>query len=303
MEIIRSAREMQRWTMARRCDNKTIGFVPTMGALHEGHLALARRAQRENDVFVASVFVNPTQFAPGEDFEKYARPFERDCQLLQSCGCDVVFAPSAEEMYPASHSQLSTRNDVSHSANNVQTIVEVLQLSEVWEGAIRPGHLRGVATIVIKLFHLTNPSRAYFGEKDYQQLKVIEHMVRDLWLDVEIVPCETIRESDGLALSSRNAYLNAAQRQSATILSRALQAGIDAAKNGERDVKRLNSVIEQVCLSEPQLQIQYIAIVNSETLEPLETLNEHPARVLIAAKIGTTRLIDNMAIYYNEPGA
>ena len=298
MEIIGSVGAMQNWTMARRCENKTIGFVPTMGALHEGHLALARHARSENDVLVASIFVNPTQFAPGEDFEKYARPFERDCALLESCGCDVVFAPTAEEMYPSLRAPSSTRN-----APMAQTVVEVLRLSEIWEGAIRPGHLRGVATIVAKLFHLTNPTRAYFGEKDYQQLKIIEHMTRDLCFDLEIVPCETVRETDGLALSSRNAYLNAAERRSASVLSRALRSGIEAAKNGERDVAQLGCIIEQVCASEPSVQLQYIAIVDSETLEPLQTLGENPARVLIAAKIGTTRLIDNMAICFNEPAA
>lgn len=284
MEIISSVHAMQRWTMARRCDQKTIGFVPTMGALHEGHLELARRARRENDVFVASIFVNPTQFAPGEDFDKYARPFERDCELLQSCGCDLVFAPTAEEMYPSEKS--STRS---------ATIVEVLRLSEIWEGAIRPGHLRGVATIVTKLFHIVHATRAYFGEKDYQQLKIVERLVRDLCFDLEIVPCETVRESDGLALSSRNAYLSEDERRVAPTLYRAMQVGVEAARNGERDVAQLGCIIEQVCASASQLSVQYIAIVDAQTLEPLQTLNES-ARILIAAKLGTTRLIDNMAI-------
>lgn len=294
MEIISSVRAMQKWTMARRCENKTIGFVPTLGALHEGHLALARRARQENDVLVASIFVNPTQFAPGEDFDKYARPFERDCEMLKNVGCDVLFAPTSEEMYPE-ESTSSTRSG-ENVKSSAQTVVEVLRLSEIWEGAIRPGHLRGVATVVTKLFVIANPTRAYFGEKDYQQLKIVEHLARDFCFEVEIVPCETIRESDGLALSSRNAYLDESERRVAPVLFRALQAGVEAAHNGERDVAQLVCMVERICGGEPQISLQYIAIVDAQTLEPLQTLNENAARVLMAAKLGTTRLIDNVEI-------
>ncbi len=302
MKILTKSVEMQKWSAQKRCDSRSIGFVPTMGALHEGHLALARRARNENDLFVASIFVNPTQFGASEDFGKYARPFARDCELLSACGCDALFAPEEAAMYP-NRASLSTRLQSESNAQtptaqtpSAQTWVEVSRLGEIWEGAIRPGHLRGVATIVTKLFGLTNPTRAYFGEKDFQQLKIIEHLVRDLFFSVEIVACETVRENDGLALSSRNAYLSEEERRIAPTLFRALQAGVGAAKNGERDVAQLGCVIEQVCASEPQIQIQYLAIVERETLEPLQTLSEKPARALIAAKIGTTRLIDNVAI-------
>jgi len=302
MEIIRTPQEIQSWAARQRCDSRTsgqtVGFVPTMGALHEGHLTLARRARRECDVFVSSIFVNPTQFGPGEDFQKYARPFERDCELLRSCGCDVLFAPDADTMYPAQSSerQSSTRIETSHAILTPQTWVEVSSLGEIWEGAVRPGHLRGVATIVTKLFNLVRPTHAYFGEKDYQQLKVIEHLVRDLCFDIQIVPCATIREADGLALSSRNAYLTEEERSSATVLCRALQAGIAEAQAGERDVAQLGRVMQNICAQESVIQIQYIAIVDSETLAPLEMLGNVPARILIAVRLGSTRLIDNMAV-------
>ena len=306
MEIIRTPQEMQRWAARQRCDNRTsgqtVGFVPTMGALHEGHLTLARRARQECDVFAASIFVNPTQFGPSEDFGTYARPFERDCELLHDCGCDMVFAPDADAMYaaPSNNQQSSTRSEdsrVSVSAMATpQTWVEVSSLGEIWEGAVRPGHLRGVATIVTKLFNLVRPTHAYFGEKDYQQLKVVQHLVRDLCFDIEIVPCATIREADGLAMSSRNARLNEEERASAPVIYRALRAGVQQAQNGERDVAQLGRVMQNVCAQEPGLQIQYIAIVDSETLAPLQTLESVPARILIAARLGSTRLIDNMAI-------
>lgn len=303
MEIIRTPQEMQNWAARQRCDSRTsgqkVGFVPTMGALHEGHLTLARRARQECDIFVASIFVNPTQFGPGEDFVSYARPFERDCDLLRDCGCDILFAPDADAMYPAPASLQTTSSTRSQAANKMstpQTWVEVSSLGEIWEGAVRPGHLRGVATIVSKLFNLVRPTHAYFGEKDYQQLKVIQHLVRDLCFDIEIVPCATVREADGLAMSSRNARLSEEERASATVLSRALRAGIERAQQGERDVAQLGRVVQNVCAQESAVQIQYIAIVEGETLAPLQTLGDVPARILIAARLGSTRLIDNMAI-------
>lgn len=302
MEIIRTPQEMQNWATRQRCNSgtsgQTVGFVPTMGALHEGHLTLARRARQECDVFAASIFVNPTQFGPGEDFGTYARPFERDCELLRSCGCDVLFAPDADAMYPVqlNHQPSSTRSEAVQTMATPQTWVEVSSLGEIWEGAVRPGHLRGVATVVSKLFNLVRPTRAYFGEKDYQQLKVVQHLVRDLCFDIEIVPCPTIREADGLAMSSRNTYLSEEERASATILHRALRAGVEHAQNGEHDVAQLGRVMQNVCAQEQELHVQYIAIVDGETLAPLETLGNVPARILIAARLGSTRLIDNMAI-------
>lgn len=297
MEIIRTPREMQTWTAQKRCENQTVGFVPTMGALHDGHLTLARRAREECDFVVASIFVNPTQFGPKEDFATYARPFERDCELLRAVGCDVLFAPENAAMYPALQMASAKSSAPESSTRSVETFVEVAHFSGIWEGAIRPGHLRGVATIVTKLFNLVRPHRAYFGEKDFQQLKVIEHLSRDLFFDLEIVPCETVRESDGLARSSRNANLSAAERDRAPILYRALQSGVEMARGGERDVSKLEAKMREICAQEPQISLQYLAIVDAQTLVQSTLLGESPAhRVLVAARLGRTRLIDNVAI-------
>lgn len=297
---------MQAWSHEQHCNWKTLGFVPTMGALHEGHLTLMKRARDENDFLVASVFVNPTQFGAGEDYATYARTFERDGEMLQEIGCDVLFAPDTAEMYPhldtpaavpaATSSTRLAKNDVSRHHHEPQTVVEVLRLGEVWEGTVRPGHLRGVATIVTMLFNLVRPARAYFGEKDYQQLKVVQHLVRDLCLDIEIVPCETTRESDGLALSSRNVNLDEAERRAAPALFRGMKAAVEATQNGERDAVKLGEIICAQITREPLITIQYIAIVDAETLQLLPVLNGRAARVLVAAKLGKTRLIDNVAI-------
>ena len=283
MEIIQSPHEVQKRVNHWRCEGKSIGFVPTMGALHEGHLSLARAARRDCDVVVASVFVNPTQFGTNEDLNKYPRPLERDCDLLRQCGCDLVFTPEEKDLY-------------FQDGSGAQSWVEVEILGEVWEGTVRPGHLRGVATVVAKLFHIVRPSRAYFGEKDYQQLKVIERLARDLFFDVEIVPIETVRENDGLALSSRNAYLVSDERQAAANISRALFHGVELAKNGERDVARLRAEMQRVCGSQPLIALQYLAIVDAQTLAPLDKISDAPARILIAARVGQTRLIDNAGI-------
>lgn len=301
MKIITTRREMQAWSHEHYCNRKTLGFVPTMGALHEGHLALMQRAHADNDFLVASIFVNPTQFGAGEDFSTYARPFERDCELLREIGCAVLFAPDIKGMYPhldTSHtsSTRNSKNDVSRHHHEPQTVVEVLRLGEVWEGTVRPGHLRGVATVVSMLFNLVRPTRAYFGEKDYQQLKVVEHLVRDLCFDTQIVPCETTRESDGLALSSRNVNLDEAERRAAPALFRGMKAAVEATQNGERDAVRLGEIICAQITREPLITVQYIAIVDAETLQLLPVLNGSAARVLVAAKLGKTRLIDNMAI-------
>lgn len=276
---------MQAQAEAWRCDRETIGFVPTMGALHEGHLTLARQARAQNTRFVASIFVNPTQFGPHEDLKLYPRPFERDCELLREAGCDALFTPSVEAMYGAGG-----------SLHEPQTSIEVSTLSELWEGAARPGHFRGVATVVAKLLHITHPHQAYFGEKDYQQLKLIQRMVHDLNFDVNIVPVPTVREPDGLALSSRNAYLTPEQRAAAPTLRRALQAGAELAGQGERDSAVLGQAMQRICDAQPLVQVQYIAIVDAETLQPVGALGAGPTRALIAARVGDTRLIDNVAL-------
>ena len=287
MKIITQPAEMQRATCAWQCADQNIGFVPTMGALHAGHLELCRRARAENDRFVASVFLNPKQFGVNEDLSRYPRPFERDCDLLRAAGCDAVFAPDVNAMYGAD----SAGRDKGYGC-----WVDVSPLDEMWEGVTRPGHIRGVATVVAKLFNIAHPRRAYFGEKDYQQLRVVELMVRDLNFDLEIVPVPTHRETDGLAMSSRNAYLSPEQRAAAPTLYRAMQAGAALAAQGERDVAAIGRAIDAALATEPLLEPQYIAVVDARTLQLLEQLGANPARLLAAAFVGKTRLIDNIAI-------
>jgi len=281
MKIIASPRDMQRQIEALRMIGETIGFVPTMGALHEGHLELVRRARKENSQVVVSIFVNPLQFRAGEDFEKYPRIFERDCELLNNNNCDLVFAPEKAAMVD----------------DHETTFVEVGKLGESWEGEIRPGHFRGVATIVAKLFNVVRAHRAYFGEKDFQQLKIIEALARDLNFGIEIVPCETIRENDGLALSSRNAYLNIQDRAAAPTIFQALCAAQKLASDGESSAQKISEAIQEIIDAAPRLQREYSVVVDAQTLEPLETLtHKKPARALIAARAGSTRLIDNAAL-------
>ena len=287
MEILTQPDEMQRLSCRWRCDGQTIGFVPTMGALHAGHLELCRRARAENDRFVASIFVNPKQFGPNEDLAAYPRPFERDCDLLREAGCDAIFAPDATAMY----GKTSEEREHGHGC-----YVEVLPFDEMWEGVTRPGHVRGMATVVAKLFNITHPHRAYFGEKDYQQLRVVQTMVRDLNFDLEIVPVPTLREADGLAMSSRNAYLAPDERAAAATIYQALQTGAQWAKNGERDVAKIGEAIGAVLETQPLLRPQYIAVVDAQTLNALEILGDEPARLLAAVFVGKTRLIDNLAI-------
>jgi pantoate--beta-alanine ligase len=258
-----------------------------MGALHEGHLSLVRRARSESDRLVVSVFVNPTQFGRGEDFDRYPRDYNGDYELLREAGCDAIFTPGVEEMYGEGRADLSSGE---------QTFVDAGNLGGMWEGAERPGHFRGVATVVTMLFHAVAPHRAYFGEKDYQQLKVIQKLVHDLLFDVEIVPCPTVRERDGLAMSSRNAYLSPEERKAATVLPQALDAAIRLAKQGERDAERLVQRIREVCDAEPLVSLRYAAVVDAETLSSLKSLGDRPARALIAAHVGPTHLIDNAEI-------
>jgi pantoate--beta-alanine ligase len=287
MQIVDTPEAMQSLSRSWRGDGELVGFVATMGALHDGHLSLARAAREQCDRCVASIFVNPLQFEAQEDLEKYERPFDRDCRLLREVGCDAVFAPSVEAMYGAR---------TTGSSYSARTFVEVEGLGDVLEGKTRPGHFRGVATIVAKLFNIVGPQRAYFGEKDYQQLKVIEQMVHDLFLDVEIVPCSTVREEDGLAMSSRNARLTPDERKAATVLSRALCEGVTLARDGERNAARLVEIIRALCEPQPLVDVQYVAVVDAETLEPMTELDELPVRALIAASVGGTHLIDNMAL-------
>ena len=256
-----------------------IGLVPTMGALHEGHLSHVRRARARDEVVVASVFVNPTQFGPSEDLTRYPRTPERDAALLQVEGVDVLFMPSAEEIYPPGFA----------------TRVEVGRIGAVLEGARRPGHFAGVATVVLKLFQLVRPTRAYFGQKDAQQLAVIRQMVRDLNLPVEIVAGPTIREPDGLAMSSRNAYLSPAERRAATVLCCALTAARERYNAGERDAEALRHVMHKIVSEEPLARLHYAEVVGADTMEP-PAMAEAGALLVIAAQIGTTRLIDNMAL-------
>ena len=283
MQIIPEPRDMQRFCASLRCSAQTIGFVPTMGALHAGHLELCRRAKAENDLLVTSIFVNPAQFAPHEDLARYPHPFERDCDSLRELGCDAVFAPTKEAMYG--------KTDFLHG-----TWIDVTPFDEMWEGVTRPGHLRGVATVVAKLFNICSPTRAYFGEKDFQQLRVVQSLVADLNFSLQIVPCPTVRESDGLAMSSRNAYLSAQERRSATVIFRAMNAGRDLARSGERDVTKIGQAIDGVLASEPDFGAQYVAIVDAQTLAPLRELDGRETRILVAGTLGKTRLIDNLAL-------
>jgi len=263
-----------------RAEGKSVGLVPTMGALHEGHLSLIRRARAENGVVVVSLFVNPTQFGPNEDFSRYPRAFERDRQLTEAEGVDALFAPSVEEMYPP----------------GFQTFVDVPNLGSILEGAHRPGHFRGVATVVTKLLQIVQPARAYFGRKDYQQLCIIRRLVRDLDIPTEIVPCPTVREPDGLAMSSRNAYLSAEERREATVLYRALQLAQTRVREGARDPLALQREMETLISSEPHASIDYVALVDPDTLQPVADLAASPTLAALAVRIGKTRLIDNLLL-------
>jgi pantoate--beta-alanine ligase len=262
-----------------RTKDHALGLVPTMGALHEGHLSLVREAKRQCSPVVVSIFVNPTQFGPSEDFKKYPRTLEADRAALASLGVDYIFAPSPEEMYPAGFS----------------TGVVVDGLSERLEGRSRPGHFRGVATVVLKLFEITQPRFAFFGRKDAQQLRIIHRMVTDLNLGVEVVDCAIVREADGLALSSRNAYLNGDERRAATALYRALDELRQAVASGERNPGRLVAAMHRLLDGEPGVKVDYADIVDADTFEPAAGLAK-VCYAAIAARVGSTRLIDNTLI-------
>ena len=261
----------------RREQDRTIGLVPTMGALHEGHLSLVREARRMCDIVVVSVFVNPTQFGPGEDYEKYPRDLTKDTALLTDYNVDYIFAPTVDEIYPKGFS----------------TYVNVEGLSEQLEGSARPGHFRGVATVVTILLNTVRPDFAFFGQKDAQQALVIRRLVKDLAFDTEIVILPTVREDSGLAISSRNLYLSAEEQTAASVIHRALTQAKTAYKDGERSASRLADIIRTTIETEPRARLDYVNIADAETLEKLDKLDERPILIAVAVYIGKTRLIDN----------
>ena len=256
-----------------------VGLVPTMGALHEGHLALVRRARAENECVVVSIFVNPAQFGPDEDFASYPRNTERDLELLRVENVDYVFMPAVEEVYP----------------EGFATSVDVGPIAEPLEGKHRPGHFLGVATVVLKLLNIVRPTRAYFGRKDAQQLAVIRAMVRDLDVPVEIVPVETVREPDGLAMSSRNAYLSPAERKSALVLSNALSLAREMWTRGARDAEAFRGRMRELIESEEAATIEYVSVANAGTMQEVDRI-EGPTLISLAVRIGRTRLIDNITL-------
>jgi pantoate--beta-alanine ligase len=257
----------------------SVGFVPTMGYLHEGHLALVKQARVENSAVIVSIYVNPTQFGPREDFGAYPRELNRDLELLRKEGVDIVFVPSDDEMYPP----------------EFNSWVDVEKVTERLEGASRPGHFRGVATIVAKLFNIVQPTKAYFGQKDAQQAVVIKRMVADLNLGIEIVVVPTVRESDGLAMSSRNIYLSPGERQAATILFKALTLARQLSQGGEKDAGKIRRQMTSLIQKEPLAEIDYVSIADAETLDELNLI-DRPALASLAVRIGKTRLIDNMPL-------
>jgi len=279
METIRTIAWMKEKARDARLEQRVIGLVPTMGALHAGHLALVDRARKECSPVYASIFLNPVQFGPNEDLSKYPRPLETDLDKLTSAKVDGLFLPDASEIYPRGFS----------------TYVHVEGLSERLEGKSRPGHFRGVATVVLKLLEIVQPRFAYFGRKDAQQVRIIQQMARDLDLDVEIVVCPTVREADGLAMSSRNAYLKNEEREAATVLYRALRAAEKGVAGSVRDALELQRSMHKVFAKEPRARVDYAEIVDAETFEPVVRLGR-PCYALLAVRIGGTRLIDNMLI-------
>jgi len=256
-----------------------VGFVPTMGYLHEGHLSLVRKARAENATVIVSIFVNPTQFGAGEDLARYPRDIERDLKMLKHERTDIVFIPEAGEMYPTGFSSW----------------VEAGGVTERLEGATRPGHFRGVATVVAKLFNIVNPTRAYFGQKDAQQLLVIKRMATDLNMNLEIISSATIREPDGLAMSSRNVYLNPEERRQATVLFKSLELAEQLYRNGEKEADKVLEQMLALIRQQPLAQVDYASIADNQTLEELDTITP-PALVLLAVRFGSTRLIDNLVL-------
>jgi pantoate--beta-alanine ligase len=279
MQIFTRISEMQSLAESLRRQGKTIGFVPTMGFLHEGHLSLVRQARRECDAVAVSIFVNPAQFGPGEDFDRYPRDSEGDRKKCEAGGVDVLFMPEADEMYPEGPS----------------VFVTVEGVSDILEGAVRPGHFRGVATVVAKLFNIVKPHKAFFGQKDYQQCAVIKRMAKGLNMDVDVVTAQTVREQDGLAMSSRNSYLSSEERRAAAAIHRALRAAEHLVKAGVKEPEKLKNKMRAVLQEERGISIDYIEIVDQETLAPVEAVKEKIV-ILVAVRLGRTRLIDNLLL-------
>ena len=280
MKVLRTVQEIQSFSKAAKDAGKSVGLVPTMGALHEGHLTLMRRARQENDVVIASVFVNPTQFGPNEDFDAYPRRFEEDCKKLETVPVDAVFHPEPKEMYPEGYcTYVNVEGDITKKLC----------------GAQRPGHFRGVATVVTKLMNLSRADRAYFGQKDAQQVVVVKRFVSDLNIPTEVVMVPIVREESGLARSSRNQYLSAAEKEAALVLSRSLKKGKAAFEGGEKDVETLKKIVREEIGTEPTAVIDYVDIYSFPALLPIKNVTE-PVLLAIAVKIGKTRLIDNMIL-------
>jgi len=279
MKLAHSVSEMRGLARAARSRSQRLGLVPTMGALHQGHLSLVRAAREKSDLVAASIFVNPTQFGPNEDFAKYPRTLESDCALLEREGVELVFAPPVEEMYP----------------KGAVTWVVVEGLSDRLCGKSRPGHFRGVTTVVAKLFHIVEPDIAFFGQKDAAQVAIIQRMVRDLNMPVMIEVCPIVREPDGLAISSRNAYLSPQERKAALVLHRSLMRVQKSFAEGERDSAKLLSAARQEFATEPAARLDYVEVVDPEKLEPVPAVTK-PTLVAVAAFVGPTRLIDNIVL-------
>lgn len=279
MKVLDTVGQMRAACFALKREGKRLGFIPTMGALHAGHLSLVRAARQQCQAVAVSIFVNPTQFGPNEDFAKYPRTFDRDQQLLEAEKVDLIFAPSVEEMYPPGS----------------KTFVHVEEMSKKLCGKSRPGHFRGVTTVVNKLFNIVEPDLAFFGQKDAAQCAILRRMVRDLALRVEIIVCPIVRESDGLALSSRNAYLSPTERKQAAILHRALMRVQFLADKGERSSEKLIAAAREVFAEEPAVRLDYAEIVDTDTLDPLPDISRG-ALVAVAAFVGATRLIDNLVL-------
>jgi pantoate--beta-alanine ligase len=279
VKLFQSIEEIRKALTPSRKSRRTIGLVPTMGALHAGHETLIRTARKAADIVVVSIFVNPLQFAPNEDYAKYPRALPKDLEMCEWAGVDLVFAPSLEEMYPLP--QL--------------TFVETTRVSDHMCGAFRPGHFRGVATVVLKLFNIVQPDRAWFGEKDMQQLVIIRRMVTDLNLPIEIIGVPTVRESDGLALSSRNQYLSPEERRAAPVLYRALQEASGMIRSGEHDAKKIREAAMMILCREPLVRVEYLEIVDTKEVQPIVEVST-PVRIAGAIRIGSTRLIDNVLV-------
>lgn len=279
MEVFSKIDDLRRKLKEEKRNGKSIGFVPTMGYLHEGHLSLVRQSIKENDLTVVSIFVNPIQFGPGEDFNRYPRDIERDKRLLEKEGVHYLFSPDEDEMYPA----------------GFKTFVEVAEIGKKLCGKSRPGHFKGVSTVVLKLFNIVQPNRAYFGQKDAQQAIIIKKMVKDLNLDVDIVVMPIVREEDGLAMSSRNVYLNEEERKNAIVLYKSLREAEKMIRMGEKNAEKVVNRIKEVIMSYPEALIDYIEIVDTEELNPVNPI-KGKVLIALAVYIGKARLIDNMIL-------